>query len=148
MQRVVVVGDGGAFGVELGEDVGVVVVGPGDLAGLGVGGGEQARERVVGEGAGAPVGGVGVAALLVDALQVAEGVVLVVGIPAEGAGGVGLLPDVDQLAECICGAHALLASLVGDGGGEAERAGGLRAVAVGDVAGCGTVGRSFLRLAA
>src|SRR6185369_3544284 len=94
VQLVVVVGDGGALGVELGENVGVVVVRPSDLAGLGVGGSEQARERVVGEGAGAPVGRVGVAAFLVDALQVAERVVLVGGLPAERTAGIGLLPYV------------------------------------------------------
>ncbi len=111
------VGRGRGFAEE--AAVGVVRVGNG--AGFGIAGGKEARERIVGEGAGAPSGGIGGAALLVDGEKVAQAVVGVVGFVVEAGG---IFEDLREAAEAVGDGFARLAGLIGDGGGVARVRGG------------------------
>src|SRR5205823_6581710 len=104
MELVVTVGSGYGRGSGLvgsgrglGGQIAIVVVNVADGSGLGIGGGEEAGERIIAEGAGAPVGGVGIVAFLVNAGEIVQRVVLIVGFVStsragrqDAGGGIGL----------------------------------------------------------
>ena len=119
---VVAGGGGDVAGVGFGEQIAVVVVDEAGCVALGVGGRDEAAERVVDEGARLRgLAGLG---------QIAERVVLVGGGVSQPAG---IFDDLSELAESVGGVLARLARLVGDDGdvGVVAR-GGDRSVGMGD----------------